>query len=1041
IYNETNSGLPSDWISCLAIDDKGDKWIGTSGGLVKYDGENWTTYDNTNSDLPDDYVRCITIDSNGDKWIGTGQSILLEIWYGGLAKFDDINWTVYTTTNSGLWSDFISCLAIDNKGDKWIGTLNGIVKYDGLNWTNYDNTNSGLPHDHVKCITIDSNGDKWIGTYYDGLAIFDGINWTSNPNTNSDLPSRIVNCITIDDNDDKWIGTSKGIVKFDGINWTIYNETNSGLPYDYVECITIDINGDKWIGTDLGGLAKFDGINWTTYNEKNSGLPDYHVECITIDTNGDKWIGTSRGGLAKFDGTNWNVYDTTNTGLPDNHVECITIDTNGNKWIGTEKGGLAKFDGTNWTVFNESNSGLPYNWVMCITIDNNGCKWIGTLWGIVKFDGLNWTMYNLSNSYVPDNTINCITLDGFGDKWIGTGNGLAKFDDICWTVYDRNNSGLPENAVGSVTITDNGEKWIAGGAGPFETSDYGMVYYYEKVITESIYSDFCGGDKFEITFSVIEFFDGNNQFTVHLSDENGYFHNDSIHAVLGSKNGKNGGTISAEIPNDIPYSHKYRIRVSASSPFARGVDNGRDITIHPLPKPEISNLVDTVFPGSIVEYKTIFGSSANFWKVQGGIFESDSTTRKVNITWGKSGTGKLKLIQTNENGCTDSIEYEVTILSIKPDISGKQNVCEEDLEVYVSQRIPDADMLWTIESGGTLIGNSTSDSIKVQWGETDNGILKLSQTLNGYTEERIFNVNIQPRPDKPTIERLEEKLVSSSETGNQWFHNDTIISGATEQILTPSPPSGTFQVQVTGANGCLSEMSDKYDYDQNPQVRFVIGDGSVLRAKPGDPIFVPIYMYSTYDIESTTLESVEARLRYNYTLLKPVDITGQIAYEERIITLDIPYNKQEHLKTLNFKAELGNSISTELVLDNISFTGTALSTTSDTYSAVFELDGVCMEGGYPRLISNIGKAQLLLLSPNPTTESCELEYQLIEKGQTKIYICNTYGEVIETIFRSPEAKPGRDKLNINTSSLSTGMYFIILETPTIKKVIKMEVLR
>ncbi|MFC2131456.1 T9SS type A sorting domain-containing protein, partial [Bacteroidota bacterium] len=254
--------------------------------------------------------------------------------------------------------------------------------------------------------------------------------------------------------------------------------------------------------------------------------------------------------------------------------------------------------------------------------------------------------------------------------------------------------------------------------------------------------------------------------------------------------------------------------------------------------------------------------------------------------------------------------------------------------------------------------------------------------------------------------------------------------------------SGYYQVQVMSTNGCVSEMSDMYDYDQNPQVRFEIGNGSILKAKPGEEISVPIYMFSFDDITGTSLETIRAELIYNYTLLKPLDnIQSEIFNGERIITLDMQYKKQELLKTLTFKAELGNSISTELILDNISFTGTALSTTSGTYSELFELDGVCIEGGVPRLISNTGKAQLMLLSPNPSSESCELEYELIENGSTKIYICNTYGEIVKTILYCETTKPGTDKLSINTNELSTGMYFVILQTPTIRKAVKMEVVK
>ena len=46
----------------------------------------------------------------------------------GLAKFDDTNWTVYNTSNSGLSDNYVLSLAIDENGNKWIGTRGGFGK-------------------------------------------------------------------------------------------------------------------------------------------------------------------------------------------------------------------------------------------------------------------------------------------------------------------------------------------------------------------------------------------------------------------------------------------------------------------------------------------------------------------------------------------------------------------------------------------------------------------------------------------------------------------------------------------------------------------------------------------------------------------------------------------------------------------------------------------------------------------------------------------------------------------------------------------------
>jgi len=90
------------------------------------------------SDLPDDDVRSIAIDSQGNKWIGTIE---------GLAKFDGLNWTVYTTYNSGLPDNWIQEIAFDNQDNKWICTKGGglaIFNENGIPWSINENINTSF---------------------------------------------------------------------------------------------------------------------------------------------------------------------------------------------------------------------------------------------------------------------------------------------------------------------------------------------------------------------------------------------------------------------------------------------------------------------------------------------------------------------------------------------------------------------------------------------------------------------------------------------------------------------------------------------------------------------------------------------------------------------------------------------------------------------------------------------------------------------------------------------------------------------------------
>lgn len=148
-------------------------WAGTTGGLVSIDKltGNIGHFNKTNSGLSDNYVLSIAIDNNGNKWIGTKQA--------GLAKFDNVNWTVYYPMGNSLPHDEITSLCFHN-GTLWIGTKSsGFTSYDGQNWAIYNaTTHPGAPFqiNGVSSIAVEQNGKIWIGTNT-ALVGFDGNNW------------------------------------------------------------------------------------------------------------------------------------------------------------------------------------------------------------------------------------------------------------------------------------------------------------------------------------------------------------------------------------------------------------------------------------------------------------------------------------------------------------------------------------------------------------------------------------------------------------------------------------------------------------------------------------------------------------------------------------------------------------------------------------------------------------------------------------------------------------------------------------------------
>lgn len=122
--------LPSDTIYSICIQPNGVKWFGTNMGVARHVGqntlENWDAY-TTNDGLINNFVQVIAVDNNGNVWLGTK---------GGISVFDGKEWKSYTQKD-GLISDNVLCITVDKSGVVWIGTDNGVSSFTDSAFTNY----------------------------------------------------------------------------------------------------------------------------------------------------------------------------------------------------------------------------------------------------------------------------------------------------------------------------------------------------------------------------------------------------------------------------------------------------------------------------------------------------------------------------------------------------------------------------------------------------------------------------------------------------------------------------------------------------------------------------------------------------------------------------------------------------------------------------------------------------------------------------------------------------------------------------------------
>jgi len=125
-YLNVESGLSNNEVTAIVQDKYGFIWIGTRGGLNRYDGYQYVQYKSKISDtnsLVNNSIECLYSDGNY-LWIGTKS--------GGLSRYDQTkevftNYQYDPKNEQSLSQNRIVSIFVDSKNRRWFGTFNNGV--------------------------------------------------------------------------------------------------------------------------------------------------------------------------------------------------------------------------------------------------------------------------------------------------------------------------------------------------------------------------------------------------------------------------------------------------------------------------------------------------------------------------------------------------------------------------------------------------------------------------------------------------------------------------------------------------------------------------------------------------------------------------------------------------------------------------------------------------------------------------------------------------------------------------------------------------
>lgn len=506
---QTEQGLPLNTVQSLLQTRDGYLWVGTAGGLARFDGARFTAFDAAQTpELASQPVFGFMEDAQDRLWIGHSKGAVVyragrfepvisskltagrRVWAfaqapdgavwaateNGLVRWQDGRTRLYQQAD-GLPTNRLRSLAFDKGGVLWIGTSGGgLVAMEGNRFRVYDPDN-GFPHLQVRHVLADPAGGVWAATAGAGLVhvhqgrfriygVGDG------------LPTDQLTSLSWGQQGVLWIGTwGAGMSRMsDGRFSTV--STAGGLAGDQIWSVLADREGSVWVGTWVGGLNRLRNRAFVVFGAPE-GLSHDNVRSVLHGRNGVTWVSTSGGGLNRIEGHHVSRL-TRRDGLPSDEVSSLHEDRDGSLWIGTYTAGVARLDPQGKLHTYGPAQGLPGAEVRVVYQDRRGVVWVGTQSGLARFNGQGFVPVREPGA--PTGGVAAMLEDRGGTLWIGTtGEGLVRHRDGAFSTLTRADGlvsnwimALYEDASSTLWIGTNGEgmnRLRGGKLAAFRTAD------------------------------------------------------------------------------------------------------------------------------------------------------------------------------------------------------------------------------------------------------------------------------------------------------------------------------------------------------------------------------------------------------------------------------------------------------------------------------------------------------------------------------------------------------------------------------------------
>ena len=505
-------GLPNAIATAMAEDGQGFLWVGTLGGLARWDGYRFKVYkgDGQRSGaLPDNYVQSLHGDVAGRLWVGTSAAGLFQhdpasdrfmpvpvggprglshvsvrqivddgaggLWVvtdGGLDHLEPASGRVEHASADGAWAEMagrqVWAVLRDRRGQLWVGSAAGLFRRPA----------AGAPLERValaagrtvqpQSLSQDSAGRIWVGSLHEGVFVLAD---------EGNAPAVEVREVGVAEKDD-----------------LLFNNQISSL---------LEVQpGEMWVATLGQGAVAVDVERGETRRIRHVpawpvSLADNALRTLYRDRSGLVWVASNRG-LSRYDprqagvltrlGASSEIGDALDSRYISAEISWILPMPDGRLWLATHKSGVDILDPTGARVAglrpdaSRPDAALPPDIVLGMVRTADDSVYIATKRGLYRADAQGRNLRRVAlNGRDPAASTWALLADG-GNLWVG-----GQFDGLWRLELATGHSGpvkvkapgLTDQRIMVLARDEVGALWVGtrNGLNRVELRDGSVVQY------------------------------------------------------------------------------------------------------------------------------------------------------------------------------------------------------------------------------------------------------------------------------------------------------------------------------------------------------------------------------------------------------------------------------------------------------------------------------------------------------------------------------------------------------------------------------------